>query len=95
MEGIQEILNQAAEPLKQKELRESVRRGLDLPDKEIRRLLTHIIHKFFVHEDFGDFWNRSVPREDEYDAVLLLNHALVLQNETKKGFRAVFKRTFL
>jgi hypothetical protein len=38
------------------------------PPKECS--LAHIIHKFFVHEDFYDFWNRSAPREDEYDAVL-------------------------
>ncbi|MEW6571054.1 MAG: hypothetical protein AB1390_07765 [Nitrospirota bacterium] len=32
--------------------------------------LTHIIHKFFIHEDFKDFWSRSEPMEDEYAAVL-------------------------
>lgn len=39
MEGIQEILNQAVEPLKQKELREKINKEMDLPDKEIRKLL--------------------------------------------------------
>lgn len=32
--------------------------------------LAHIIHKFFIHEDFYDFWSRSKPMEEEYDAVL-------------------------
>ncbi|MEW6571263.1 MAG: DUF488 domain-containing protein, partial [Nitrospirota bacterium] len=32
--------------------------------------LAHIIHKFFIHEDFKDFWSRSEPMEDEYAAVL-------------------------
>ncbi|OGW56000.1 MAG: hypothetical protein A2Y81_08515 [Nitrospirae bacterium RBG_13_43_8] len=39
MEGIQEILNQSAEPLKQKDLREKAVRELDLPDREVRKLL--------------------------------------------------------
>ncbi len=32
--------------------------------------LAQIIHKFFIHEDFYDFWSRSKPMEEEYDAVL-------------------------
>jgi hypothetical protein len=32
--------------------------------------LTHIIHKFFINEDFYDFWSRSKPMEEEYDTVL-------------------------
>jgi len=39
MEGIYEMLKQSSEPLKQKELREQVKNDMDLPDKEVRRLL--------------------------------------------------------
>ena len=39
MEGIYEMLRQSSEPLKQKELREQVKNDMDLPDKEVRRLL--------------------------------------------------------
>ncbi|MFA4918332.1 MAG: AAA family ATPase [Thermodesulfovibrionales bacterium] len=39
MEGIHEILRQSHEPLKQKELRERIKNDMDLPDKEVWRLL--------------------------------------------------------
>ncbi|MEW6571844.1 MAG: hypothetical protein AB1390_11870 [Nitrospirota bacterium] len=39
-------------------------------DNHYDLLLSHIIHKFFIHEDFKDFWSRSEPMEDEYAAVL-------------------------
>jgi hypothetical protein len=33
-------------------------------------LIAHIIHKFFINEDFYDFWSQSESMEEEYDTVL-------------------------
>lgn len=48
MEGIKEILNQVSGTLKQKELREKAKQEMDLPDKEIRKLLK---------KGTGIYWN--------------------------------------